>query len=162
VVAAKQQPGKFTYASAGLGNWTHLFMAYLNSLAGIDQINVPYRSGAEMLTALLRNDADTATITLSTALGQIKEGKVRALAGTSLRPMLQLPDTPPAGQTVAGFDVAVWHGIAGPAGMDASLVVPRQRHLQSSSAGAGGALGENGSAGCRHRWRLTIAVRHLH
>jgi tripartite-type tricarboxylate transporter receptor subunit TctC len=85
VVAAKQQPGKFTYASAGLGNWTHLFMAYLNSLAGIDQVNVPYRSGAEMLTALLRNDADTATITLSTALGQIKEGKVRALAGTSSR-----------------------------------------------------------------------------
>ena len=93
VVAAKQQPGKFTYASAGLGNWTHLFMAYLNSLAGIDQVNVPYRSGAEMLTALLRNDADTATITLSTALGQIKEGKVRALAGTSSRPMLSLPDT---------------------------------------------------------------------
>jgi tripartite-type tricarboxylate transporter receptor subunit TctC len=86
VVAAKQQPGKFTYASAGLGNC-------LNSLAGIDQINVPYRSGAEMLTALLRNDADSATITLSTALGQIKESKVRALAGTSMRPMLQLPDT---------------------------------------------------------------------
>ena len=122
VAAAKQQPGKFTYASAGLGNWTHLFMAYLNSQAGIDQVNVPYRSGAEMMTALLRNEADTATITVSTALGQIKEGNVRALAGTSMRPMLQLPDTPPAGQTVRGFDVTVWHGIAGPAGMDAPLV----------------------------------------
>ena len=57
VSAAKQRPGKFNYASAGLGNWTHLFMAYLNSLAGIDQVNVIYRSGAEMLTALLRNEA---------------------------------------------------------------------------------------------------------
>jgi tripartite-type tricarboxylate transporter receptor subunit TctC len=122
VAAAKQQPGKFNYASAGLGNWTHLFMAYLNSQAGIDQVNVTYRSGAEMLTALLRNDADTAIITLSTALGQIKEGKVRALAGASMRPMPQLPDTPPVAQTIPGFDVGVWHGIVGPAGMDPALV----------------------------------------
>ena len=120
--AAKQQPGKFNYASAGLGNWTHLFMAYLNSKAGIDQVNVVYRSGAEMLTALLKNEADTAIITVSTALGQIREGKVRALAGVQMRPMPQLPETPPAGQTIPGFDVAVWHGIAGPAGMEPALV----------------------------------------
>jgi tripartite-type tricarboxylate transporter receptor subunit TctC len=122
IAAAKQRPGKFNYASAGLGNWTHLFMAYLNSQAGIDQVNVVYRSGAEMLTALLRNDADTAIITLSTALGQIKEGKVRALAGAAMRPMPQLPDTPPVAQTIPGFDVGVWHGIAGPAGMNPALV----------------------------------------
>src|SRR4051812_46164100 len=122
IAAAKQQPGKFNYASAGLGNWTHLFMAYLNSQAGIDQVNVVYRSGAEMLTALLRNEADTAIITVSTALGQIREGKVRALAGVQMRPMPQLPDTPPAGQTIPGYDVAVWHGIAGPAGMEPALV----------------------------------------
>lgn len=122
VAAAKQQPGKFTYASAGLGNWTHLFMAYLNSQAGIDVLNVVYRSGAEMLTALLRNEADTAVITVSTALGQIREGKVRALAGASMRPMPQLPDTPPAARTIPDFDVSVWHGIAGPAGMDPALV----------------------------------------
>ena len=98
IAAAKQQPGKFNYASAGLGNWTHLFMAYLNSQAGIDQVNVVYRSGAEMLTSLLRNDADTAIITVSTALGQIREGKIRALAGAAMRPMPQLPDTPPPGR----------------------------------------------------------------
>jgi tripartite-type tricarboxylate transporter receptor subunit TctC len=122
VAAAKQQPGKFNYASAGLGNWTHLFMAYLNSLAGIDVVNVVYRSGAEMLTALLRNESDTAIITVSTSLGQIKEGKIRALAGAAARSMRQLPDTPPATKTVPGFDVTVWHGIAGPAGMDPALV----------------------------------------
>jgi tripartite-type tricarboxylate transporter receptor subunit TctC len=123
ITAAKQQPGKFNYASAGLGNWTHLFMAYLNSLAGIDQVNVVYRSGAEMLTALLKNEADTAIITVSTALGQIREGRVRALAGGSTRPMPQLPDTPPAGNTIPGFDVTVWHGIAAPAGMDPALAM---------------------------------------
>ena len=122
IEAAKKQPGKFNYASAGLGNWTHLFHAYLNSRAGIDQVNVVYRSGAEMLTSLLRGDADTAIITVSTSLGQVREGKIRALAGSSMRPMRQLPDVPPAGQTIPGFDVSVWHGIAGPAGMDPALV----------------------------------------
>jgi tripartite-type tricarboxylate transporter receptor subunit TctC len=122
VAAAKKQPGKFNYASAGVGNWTHLFMAYLNSQAGIDVVNVIYRSGAEMLTSLLRNDADTAVITVSTSLGQIKEGKIRALAGAATRPMRQLPDTPPVAQTIPGFDVSVWHGIVGPAGMPPALV----------------------------------------
>ena len=121
IAAAKQQPGKFNYASAGPGNWTHLFMAYLNSQAGIDQVNVIYRSGAEMLTSLLKDEADTAIITVSTALGQIREGKVRALAGVSMQPMKQLPDVPPVGRTIPGFDVKVWHGIVGPAGMDPAL-----------------------------------------
>ncbi len=122
VAAAKQQPGKFNYASAGLGNWTHLYMAYFNSRAGIDQVNVAYKSGAEMLTALLRGDADTAMITVSTSLGQVRDGRVRALAGAASRPMRQLPDVIPASQTLPGFDVSVWHGIVGPAGMDAALV----------------------------------------
>jgi len=122
IAAAKQQPGKFNYASAGLGNWTHLFMAYLNSQAGIEQVNVVYRSGAKMLLALLRNEADTAIISVSTSLGQVREGKIRALAGASIRPMRQLPDVPPVGNTISGFDVSVWHGIVGPAGMDPALV----------------------------------------
>jgi tripartite-type tricarboxylate transporter receptor subunit TctC len=122
IAAAKQQPGKFNYASAGVGNWTHLFMSYLNSQAGIEQVQVAYRSGAEMLTALLKNEADTSMITVSTSLGQIREGKVRPLAIGSMRPIPQLPNVPPAGQTIRDFDVSVWHGIVGPAGMDPALV----------------------------------------
>ncbi len=122
IAAAKQQPGKFNFASAGLGNWTHLYMAFLNSRAGIDQVNIVYKSGAEMLTALLRGDADTAVITVSTSLSQIREGRVRPLAGAAARPMRQLTDVPSAAASVPGFDVSVWHGIVGPAGMDPALV----------------------------------------
>lgn len=107
IAAAKQQPGKFNYASAGIGNWTHLYMAYLNSRAGINQVNVAYRGGAEMLASLLRGDADTAVITVSTSLGQIREGRIRALGGAAMRPMRQLPDVPPVGQTIPGFDVSL-------------------------------------------------------
>ncbi len=122
LAAAKQQPGKFNYAAAGVGNWTHLFMAYLNSQAGTEMVNVVYRSGAEMLTSVLRGDTDVAPLTVSTSLSHVKEGRVRALAGFASKPMPQLPDTPPASRTIRDFDITVWHGIAGPAGMDPALV----------------------------------------
>lgn len=122
IAAAKAEPGKFNYASAGLGNWTHLFIEHFSSRAGIKQVNVVFRSGAEMTTAVLRGDADTAPITLSTGLSHVREGKLVALAGLGAKPMPQLPDVPPVAKTLPGFDVAVWHGIVGPAGMDGALV----------------------------------------
>ena len=121
-----------------------------------------YRSGSEMLTALLRNEADTAVITVSTALGQISEGKVRALAGVSMQSMKQLPDTPPVGKTIPGFDVAVWHGIAGPTGMDAALVTRINgifdRVLQVPAVRAANI----GLTGCRYRRRHSATIRCLH
>ena len=135
IAAAKQQPGKFNYASAGLGNWTHLFMAYLNSQAGIDQVNVVYRSGSEMLTSLLRNEADTAIITVSTSLGQIREGKMRALAGA------RAADAATAGYAAGRADRSrlrcrglARHRRARRHGPRARR--PHQRHLQPGAAGA--------------------------
>jgi tripartite-type tricarboxylate transporter receptor subunit TctC len=122
IAAAKKQPGKFNYASAGLGNWTHLFIAHFSALAGIEQVNVVFRSGAEMVTAVLRGDADTAPLTLSTGLPYVREGKLVAIAGLGAKPMPQLPNVPPVAATIPGFDVAVWHGIVGPAGMEPALV----------------------------------------
>ncbi|MBI5319352.1 tripartite tricarboxylate transporter substrate-binding protein [Bradyrhizobium sp.] len=122
IAAAKQQPGKFNYASAGIGNWTHLFMAYLNSRAGVEMVNVPYRSGAEMTTSLLRGDTDVAAVTVSTSMPFIKEGKVRAVAGFPAKQIPELADTPPATQSIPGFSIDLWHGIVAPAGMDPALV----------------------------------------
>jgi tripartite-type tricarboxylate transporter receptor subunit TctC len=122
IAAAKQQPGKFNYASAGIGNWTHLFIAYLNSRAGIEMVNVPYRSGAEMTTSLLRGDTDVAAVTVSTSMAFIKEGKVRAVAGFPAKQIPELADTPPVTQSIPGFSIDLWHGIVAPAGMDPALV----------------------------------------
>ncbi len=121
IAGAKQQPGKFNYASAGIGNWTHLFMAYFSSRAGIEIVNVVYRSGAEMTTSVLRGDSDVAPVTVSTSLAFVKEGKVRAIAGFPAVQIPQLPDTPPAAQTLSGFSIDLWHGIVAPAGMDPAL-----------------------------------------
>ncbi len=122
IADARKQPGKFNYSSAGVGNWTHLFMAYMNAQAKIDIVNVVYRSGAEMMTAVVRGDADVSPITVSTALGQIKEGKLKGLAGFPAKQIPQLPDMPPASQSLPGFSIELWHGIVAPAGMDPALV----------------------------------------
>ncbi|BAT58870.1 tripartite tricarboxylate transporter family receptor [Variibacter gotjawalensis] len=122
IAAAKQQPGKFNYASAGIGNWTHLFMAYLNGQAGVQMINIPYRSGAEMTTSLLRGEADVAAVSVSTSIAFIREGKVRAVAGFPAKQIPELAETPPASQAVPGFSIDLWHGIVAPAGMDPALV----------------------------------------
>lgn len=122
IAEAKKSPGKLTYTSAGLGNWTQLFMAYFARQAGIEFVNLTVRSGSEMLTAVLRGDADVAVLTLSTGMGQIADGKVRPLAGLSARPIAALPNVPPVAATIPGFDVNVWHGLVAPAGMDPALV----------------------------------------
>jgi len=122
IADARKQPGKFNYASAGIGNWTHLFMAYMNAQAKLEMVNVVYRSGAEMMTSVVRGDADVSPITVSTALGQIREGKLKGLAGFPARQIPQLPDMPPAAQSLPGFSIELWHGIVAPAGMDPALV----------------------------------------
>jgi tripartite-type tricarboxylate transporter receptor subunit TctC len=122
IADARKQPGKFNYASAGIGNWTHLFMAYMNAQAKVEMVNVVYRSGAEMMTSVVRGDADVSPITVSTALGQIREGKLKGLAGFPAKQIPQLPDMPPASQALPGFSIELWHGIVAPAGMDPALV----------------------------------------
>ena len=161
IAAAKQQPRKFNYASAGLGNWTHLLIAYLNSRPGIDQIDVTYRSGAEMLTSLLRNDADTAIITVSTALGQIKEGRIGHLPALRCGrcPNSRTPRQPGRRYPVlmSPFGTASW-------GPPAWILhwSPGSTASSTRLAGAGGSRGHHRSAGRRDRWWHPGAIRRLH
>ena len=122
IAAAKLQPGKFNYASAGPGNWTHLFMAYLNSQAGIDQVNVAYRSGSEMLTSLLRNGSilrSSRSRPLSAKSAKVRFARLPAFLRDQCSNSAYVP---PVSKTIPGFDVAVWHGIAGPADIEPALV----------------------------------------
>jgi tripartite-type tricarboxylate transporter receptor subunit TctC len=118
---ARARPDGFTYSSAGNGNGSHLFMALFLKEAGVRMVHVPYRSGAEMVTALVRGDAQFGFPTVSSGIGQIRAGNARALgignaAGTPL-----LPDVPAVATVLPGFETSVWHGIVGPAGMDPAL-----------------------------------------
>ncbi|MDP3419057.1 tripartite tricarboxylate transporter substrate binding protein [Falsiroseomonas sp.] len=118
---AKARPDGFTYSSAGNGNGSHLFMALFLKEAGIRMVHVPYRSGAEMVTSLMRGDAQFGFPTVSSGIGQIRAGNARAIAVGNAAGTPLLPDAPAISTVLPGFEVAVWHGIVAPAGMDAGL-----------------------------------------
>lgn len=119
---AKARPDGFTYSSAGNGNGSHLFMALFLKEAGIRMVHVPYRSGAEMVTALIRGDAQFGFPTVSSGIGQIRQGNAKALGIGNPEGTPLLPDVPAVSTVLPGFRVAVWHGIVAPAGMDPALV----------------------------------------
>lgn len=120
IAAAKKEPNLFTYSSAGVGNGSHLFMALLEREAGIRMVHVPYRSGAETVLAVVRNEAQFCFPTLSSALPMIKTGGVRPVAlGSGPSPLV--PGVPLMRDILPGFDVGVWYGVAAPAGMDLAL-----------------------------------------
>jgi tripartite-type tricarboxylate transporter receptor subunit TctC len=118
---AKARPDGFTYSSAGNGNGSHLFMALFLREAGIRMVHVPYRSGAEMVTALVRGDAQFGFPTVSSGIGQIRAGNAKALGVGNATGTPLLPGTPAVSTVLPGFECAVWHGIVAPAGMDPAL-----------------------------------------
>ncbi|MBE9607255.1 tripartite tricarboxylate transporter substrate binding protein [Acetobacteraceae bacterium H6797] len=120
IAAAKKKPEGFVYSSSGIGNGAHLFMALLEREAGVKMVHVPYRSGAETVTAVARGDAQFCFPSLSSSLPMIKGGQVIPVAlGAGPSPIL--PGIPLMHDTIPGFDVAVWYGVAGPAGMNPAL-----------------------------------------
>jgi tripartite-type tricarboxylate transporter receptor subunit TctC len=120
IARAKAEPDYYTYASAGVGNGSHLFMALLEQQAKISMVHVPYRSGSETVTAVMRGDAQFCFPTLSSALQMIRAGQLRAVAmGGPATEMM--PGVPPISDTLPGFDVSIWYGFAAPPGMDPEL-----------------------------------------
>jgi tripartite-type tricarboxylate transporter receptor subunit TctC len=119
---AKRSPDGLTYASAGVGSTAHLTMEMLAQKTGARLVHVPYRGGGEMMTAILRGDVDLTLRTGASGLESIRSGDVQAIAVSSTRPSRFMPEIPPIAATVPGFDVAIWHGLFGPAGMSPDLV----------------------------------------
>jgi tripartite-type tricarboxylate transporter receptor subunit TctC len=85
-------------------------------------VHVPYRSGAEMVTALVRGDAQFGFPTVSSALNMVRDGRARALAISHPEGTPVLPGVPGLAEVLPGFNQSVWHGILAPAGMEAGLV----------------------------------------
>lgn len=117
VDAARERPGESVYGSPGNGSAGHLATVLLAQMARLDLVHVPYRGAAPALTDLLGGRTGVLVTTLPSVLGQLRAGKVRALAATSkARPRL-FPEVP----TVAelgwpGFEVTAWYGFVVPRG----------------------------------------------
>lgn len=130
---AKSKPGKLTYASAGVGSPAHLSGELFKTMAGIDILHVPYKGAPQAMTDLISGQVDLLFANSSVALSQIKAGKVRPIAVTSLQRYKGLPDVPTMNEAgVPKFEADQWLCIFAPAGTPPAVQVFLRNEFEKS------------------------------
>ena len=123
VAAARANPGKISYGSAGAGSSTHLSMAYLESVAKIRLLHVPYKGGGPAVTAMIGGEVQCVLTPIPTVIGHIKAGRLRPLAVSATKRTSSLPDLPLITESgVPGYDFSTWYGLLAPAGTPKAVV----------------------------------------
>jgi tripartite-type tricarboxylate transporter receptor subunit TctC len=123
VNAAKAKPGAINFASPGNGTVAHLTSELFQKAAGIKTQHVPYKGAAMALTDVISGTVDLYMSSVPTLLGQIKQGKLRALAVTSAKRVDDLPNVPTINESgYQGFDAVTWFGLLAPAGTPKDVV----------------------------------------
>ncbi|ART49913.1 Bug family tripartite tricarboxylate transporter substrate binding protein [Acidovorax carolinensis] len=116
VAAAKREPGKLAFSSAGVGQTTHLMGELLRQSAGVDVVHVPYKGSAPATMAIVGGETQFMFDNLTGSLGHIKDGKLRALAVTGATREPELPDVPTMTELgMKDFDKVGWMGFFVPA-----------------------------------------------
>jgi len=123
IAAAKAQPGKIDYASSGNGSSQHLVGALFNSLAGVQLNHVPYKGSGPAMQDLLAAQVGVSFAGVPNVLGQVKAGRLKALAVTTPKRWSEMPEVPTMAEAgVPGYEATLWLSISGPAGMPAPIV----------------------------------------
>ena len=123
LAAARAAPESVAYGTAGVGSTHHLIGELLSKMAGVKLLHVPFRGDSASVTALLGGEIPLIVAPPTAVLGQLKAGKLRALAITGSRRWSVMPEVPTvAEQGVAGFDVSSWAGWMLPAGTPQPIV----------------------------------------
>jgi tripartite-type tricarboxylate transporter receptor subunit TctC len=119
----KAKPGAINFGHAGVGSGTHLNTEKLIAAADIKVTQVPFKGTPEVVQALFSNSVDCYWAPISAGMAHIKSGKLRALAVSSSKRSLALPEVPTTGEAgVRGADAPLWFGVWGPAGVPAEIV----------------------------------------
>jgi len=122
IAYAKANPGKVNIASPGIGTPMHVGIELLKLMAGVDLVHIAYRGPAAVWPDLFSGQIQAFVITVSTAIGFIRTGKVRPLAVTVANRTDVLPKVPPIAETLPGFEASAWNGIGAPRGTPASII----------------------------------------
>ena len=116
VKLARQEPGKLNYATSGSGSTQHIAAELFKDATGVDITHVPYKGSGPALVDLIGGQVQLSFDTLPSVIGQIKNGKVRALAVTTARRNAQLPSVPTLAEAgVPHVEMSAWYGIYMPA-----------------------------------------------
>jgi len=123
VEAAKAKPEQLPFASVGIGSVTHLVGEYFAQMAGIRLLHVPYKGGPEAIRDVAAGRVAFYMSPINTAIGLIKDGKLKAIGVSTLRRADVLPEVPTLDeQGIAGFNMTLWYGMWVPAGTPQTVV----------------------------------------
>ena len=114
---AKRKPGMLNYGSAGIGSMTHLGMALLVSMTGMDLVHVPYKGSSQASIGVLTGEAQLMFSSPAAVMAQIRAGKMRALGVSGAMRSAVLPGVPTIAEAgLAGYDATSWYGLLAPSG----------------------------------------------
>ncbi len=120
---ARKAPGKFSYASTGVGSMNHLIMEDIKRKAGAFVLHVPYGGGGPAVSAVLGDTASLTLLSYAALRSQIAAGKIKPLAVTGAKRLPDLPDVPTVAESgFPGFEAYSWIGIFAPSGTPAATL----------------------------------------
>ncbi|HEY7674841.1 MAG TPA: tripartite tricarboxylate transporter substrate binding protein [Burkholderiales bacterium] len=123
IAAAKKAPGKLNFSSSGNGSLPHLAAVLFDTLAGVDMVHVPYKSGGQSVQSVLAGDTQVTFATAPSVMPLVQSGRLRGLAVTTRarsRLVAGLPGMEEAG--LPGYDISIWYGFFAPAGTPREIV----------------------------------------
>ena len=136
VAAAKANPGKINYSSAGVYSTLHVAMEIFAQAADIKLFHVPYQGGGPAVTALLGGQVEALASGPAAAIGQIKGGKMRALASWSTKRLELLPDIPTFRELGYDAEFYIWSGVFAPAATPDPIVMRLRRAVREAAYSA--------------------------
>ena len=134
IAYAKANPGKISIASSGTGTTNHVAGELFKMMTSVDMVHVPYRGDAPAITDLLGGQVQVYFGTLSGSVEYIRAGRLRALAITTAARSEALPDVPPVGDFVPGYEVSTWVGVGAPKATPPEIVDKLNKKINAALA----------------------------
>jgi len=132
----KANPGKYSYASPGVGSLQHLAFELFQRQAGVSAVHIPYKGASTMMPDIMSGQVPIGVISALAALGPTKQGRIRTLAVTSPQRLPSSPDWPAMAETLPGFSAAPSVFLVAPVGTPAPVVGKLSGALRKALAGA--------------------------
>ena len=132
IAYAKANPGKLSIASSGIGTSLHLSGELFKAMAGIQFVHVPYRGSAPGLSDVMAGQVQGMFDNVTSSFELVRSGKLRALGVTTKERSDTLPDVPPIGDTLAGFETSSVYGVGAPRGTPQTIVDLLNREINAA------------------------------
>jgi tripartite-type tricarboxylate transporter receptor subunit TctC len=129
IAAAKAKPGGYNFASVGIGSPNHLGGELVKVMAGVDIVHVPYKGTSPAITDLIAGQTHFMFSSMPSVLGLVKAGKLKIIATGGLKRSPVIPDVAAVAETLPGFEVVTWYGIAGPAKLPPAIAARLNREV---------------------------------